>query len=202
MSPLGPPPQEHLRRRGLRLEYATIGWNVLEAFVTIGLGVAAGSFALVAFGLDSIIEVFASSVVVWHEWHPEAPVRRTRAALRLIALAFFALGLVLIAVAVARLVAGTVAGESPLGIAYLALTVVVMFTLARLKHATGVALGSRPLIAEAHVTYLDAVLAGGVLASLVLNGAFGWWWADPVAAIAVGVAAFSEGSEAWHGDVG
>jgi divalent metal cation (Fe/Co/Zn/Cd) transporter len=193
--------QARLRRRGIRLEYATIGWNVAEAAIAIGLGVAAGSIALVAFGLDSVIEVFASGVVVWHERHPDVPEERTRRALRLIGAAFFALGVFLVIAAAARLAAGATPDESPLGIAYLALTVVVMFALARLKHATGEALQSRPLLAEAHVSYLDSALAAGVLSSLVLFAAWEWWWADPLAAIAVAVFAFVEGREAWSGEV-
>ncbi len=189
-----------LRRRGLRLEYATIAWNVAEAVVTITLGVAAGSIALVAFGLDSIIEVFASGVVVWHELRPDVPRERTNHALRLIAIAFFTLAAFLAVAAIARLVAGTVPDESPLGIAYLALTVAVMFTLARLKSATGTALGSRPLQAEARVTYLDAALAGGILVALVLFAAFEWWWADPLAALVVAAFAVSEGRQAWRGE--
>ena len=200
-SPLTKTEQAHLRRRGIRLEYATIGWNVAEAAITIGLGVAAGSIALVAFGLDSIIEVFASGVVVWHERHPNVPLEKTRRALRLIGAAFFLLGIFLVIAAIARLIAGTTPDESPFGISYLALTVVVMFSLARLKHATGEALQSRPLLAEAHVTYLDSALAAGVLAALVVFALWGWWWADPLAAIVVAVFAFAEGREAWRGDV-
>jgi divalent metal cation (Fe/Co/Zn/Cd) transporter len=193
--------QARLRHRGIRLEYATIGWNVVESAITIGLGVAAGSIALVAFGLDSIIEVFASGVVVWHERHPNAPLRRTRQALRLIGAAFFLLGTFLVVAAIARLIAGTTPEESPIGIAYLALTVVVMFTLGRLKHVTGEALQSSPLLAESHVSYLDAALAAGVLSSLVLFAVWGWWWADPLAAIVVAVFAFVEGREAWSGEI-
>lgn len=191
---------EHLRRRGLRLEYATIIWNVLESGITIGLGIYAGSIALIAFGLDSIIEVFASGVVVWHEFHAGASGQRTRRALRLIAIAFFALAAFLAIAAVARLVGGAVPDESPLGIAYLAITVAVMYALARMKRATGDALGSRPLQAEARVTYLDAALAGGILLALVAFAAFGWWWADPLAALVVAGFAVLEGREAWESE--
>ena len=187
---------EDLRRRGLRLEYATIAWNVTEAFLTIALGIAAGSIALVAFGLDSIIEVFASSVVVWHERHPQG--HRTRRSLQLIGASFVVLAGFLAVGAIARLAAGAVPDESPFGIAYLALTVVVMFSLARAKGATGRALDSEPLMAEARVTYLDAALAAAVLASLVLFAAFEWWWVDAVAALVVAVAALSEGRESFR----
>jgi len=190
-----------LRRRGLRLEYATIAWNVIESGITIGLGIYADSIALVAFGLDSIIEVFASGVVVWHEIRIEDPGDRTTRALRLIGAAFFTLAAFLTIVAVARLVGGVVPDESPLGIAYLGLTVIVMLTLARLKQTTGDALESRPLQAEARVTYLDAALAAGILVALVLFALVGWWWADPIAALAVAAIAAHEGREAWEGEL-
>jgi divalent metal cation (Fe/Co/Zn/Cd) transporter len=102
--------------------------------------------------------------------------------------------------AVGRLLAGVVPDESPLGIAYLAVTVLVMYTLARLKNTTGRALGSRPLQAEARVTYLDAALAAGILTALVLFAALEWWWADPLAALIVAAVAASEGREAWRGE--
>lgn len=191
---------QRLRRRGLRLEYATIAWNVVEGFFTIGLGIFAGSIALVAFGLDSIIEVFASSVVVWHEQRSDSPPERTARALRLIAIAFFTLAAFLTVIAVIRLVGGAIPDESPIGIAYLTLTVIVMFTLARMKRSTGKALDSRPLLAEARVTYLDAALAGGIMIALVLFAAFEWWWADPLAALVVAGFAVSEGLEAWDGE--
>jgi divalent metal cation (Fe/Co/Zn/Cd) transporter len=191
---------DRLRQRGLRLEYATIAWNVAEAGITISLGIYAGSIALIAFGLDSIIEVFASGVVVWHEFHSGASRQRTRRALRLIAVAFFALAAFLSIAAVARLVGGAVPDESPLGIAYLAVTVIVMYALARTKRVTGEALGSRPLQAEARVTYLDAALAGGILLALVAFSTLEWWWADPLAALVVAGAAVLEGREAWEGE--
>ena len=199
MNPAGPPEEafEGLRTRGLRLVWATIVWNLFEVFVTIGLGVAAGSIALVAFGTDSMVEVFASLVVVWHsrDLLVMEESARTRRSLMLIAGAFVALGVLLTIGALLRLVAGAVPDESPLGIAYLAITALVMLALAVLKHRTGKQLGSEPLIAEARITYLDAVLALSVLMSLVLNAAFGWWWADPAAALGVAAIALREGWE-------
>lgn len=190
---------EALRRRGLRLEWATIAWNIAEVFITIGLGIAAGSIALVAFGTDSVIEVLASLVVVWHSKDlitmEEGP--RIRRSLRLISIAFMVLGTVLAIGATARLVAGSVPDESPIGVAYLAVTAVVMLTLAILKMRTGEEMGSEPLKAEAHITYLDAGLAVAVLAALVLNATLEWWWADPVAALIIAALAFGESREHW-----
>ena len=188
-----------LQRRALVLEYATIAWNVGEAVFTISLGVAAGSLALIGFGTDSIIEVFASSVVVWHVRpghavdHPE----RTRLALRLVAAAFFVLALVLAVVALRDLVTGRRAGESPFGIAYLAVTAVVMFGLAVAKRRTAERLGSAPLRSEASMTFLDGILSTLTLTGLALNAVAGWWWADPTAALIVAIAAANEGRENW-----
>jgi len=186
-----------LQRRALRLEYATIAWNVGEAVLTIGLGVAAGSLALIGFGTDSIIEVFASSVVIWHvrPGHAVDRTERTRLALRLVATAFFLLAIVLAAVALRDLVTGRRAGESPFGIAYLAVTAAVMFGLAVAKRRTAEGLDSAPLRSEASMTSLDGILSTLTLTGLALNAALGWWWADPTAALLVAVAAAGEGRE-------
>jgi divalent metal cation (Fe/Co/Zn/Cd) transporter len=188
--------RERLESRGLRLEYATIGWNALEMIISIGLGVAARSLALVAFGLDTMVELFASGVVVWHLRHPGRHSDIVTAkALRLVAGAFFVLALVVAVGAVGALVSGSAPEESPLGIGYLAVTVVVMLSLGMAKRRIGRALGSEPLTAEARMSVIDAALAFGVLLGLAANALFGWWWADPVAALLVAGAATREGIE-------
>lgn len=179
----------------MRLEWVTIGWNVAEVGVTIGLGVAAGSLALVAFGLDSVVEVFASLVVLWQLRGDTASLPRITLALRLVAGAFLVLGLFLIVTATVRLLAGVAVDESPVGVGYLAATVVVMLLLARAKGALGAELGNHPLAAEARMTLLDGLLAALIMLALVLNLVLGWWWADAVAAMAVGVLAVLEGWE-------
>lgn len=191
---------EALRKRGVRLVWVTFVWNIFEVFITIGLGVAAGSIALVAFGTDSMVEVFASLVVVWHsrDLLVMEETGRTARSLRLISVAFVVLGIVLVAGAALRVFSGTVPDESPLGVIYLGATAVVMLALAVLKQQTGAALQSDPLRAEATVTYLDAFLALSVLLSLVLNAALEWWWADPAAAFLIAVIAFREGWEHWE----
>lgn len=179
-------------RRAMRLEYATVAWNVLEVVVTIALGVAAGSLALIAFGLDSLVEIFASGVVLWHlRGNPGR--ERTQRALWLVALAFFALAAVLLAGVARDLVIGHRAGESPLGIVYLAVTAVVMFSLAIAKRRVSVDLANHPLSHEARVTFLDGMLATAILLALSANAVLGWWWADTFAAAVVGAAAISEG---------
>lgn len=187
-----------LERFGRRLQLATIAWNGFEVFVTIGLGVAAQSLALVAFGLDSLIEVFASLVVLWHLLPSEESRRefRDRRALRLVAIAFAVLAVYLVAASARSLVAGDQASSSPLGIAYLGVTAVVMFTLAALKKRVGTDLENEPFLAEASLTFLDGCLATSILIALALNATLGWWWTDPLAAILVGCFA---GREAWQG---
>lgn len=187
-------------RRALVLEYATVAWNVGEAVVTIALGSIAGSLALISFGTVSVIEVFASSVVVWHLKTPDDDdhAARTGLALRLIASGFALLSLALITAAINDLASGRRAGESPWGIAYLAVTALVMFGLARLKGTTATQLGSGPLASEATVTFLDGILSATTLVGLALNAYIGWWWADPVAGLLVAVAASNEARETWE----
>jgi len=182
-------------RRAVRLEWATIAWNVVEVGITISLGIAARSLALVAFGLDSVVEVFASLVVLWQLRGDRTSTSRVRLALRLVAAAFVALGLFLVVASGLRLLAGAEVDESPIGIAYLAATVVVMLLLARAKGSLGADLGNHPLAAEARMTLLDGFLAGLILTALLLNLLFGWWWADSLAAFFVGLLAFAEARE-------
>jgi len=190
-------PHEVFVVRGRKLQYATIFWNVMEVFVTIGLGIAAGSLALIAFGLDSLVEVFASVVVVWHLVDHDA-VGRSNRALRLVAAAFALLAVYLFVASTYTIWTGEVAGPSPFGIVYLGITAVVMFTLARLKRACARGMESAPLESEARLTFLDGCLALGILTALVLNTAFGLWWADPVAAAVVGLFCAREAVENWH----
>ncbi len=189
-----------LNRRALQLEYATIGWNAGEAVLTIGLGIAAGSLALIGFGSDSIIEMFASAVIVWHLRpgheidHPE----RTALALRLVSIAFAVLSVVLLTFSIRDLVTQRIPDESPWGIAYLAVTALVMFGLAWFKHRIAERLDSAPLRSEASMTFLDGILSTGTMLGLLLNAVLGWWWADPAAALVVGLVAANEARENWH----
>ena len=194
-----PSTQRHdaLLARGRQLELLTIGWNTMEVFVAIGLGVAAGSLALVAFGLDSLVEVFASVVVIRYigDHHAEG---RARRAMRLVAVAFAVLGTYLVAASLYDLAQGGAADSSPFGVAYLALTAGVMFGLAIAKRRLARAAHSGPLGAEADVTFLDGCLASGILVALVLNAAWGIAWADPVAALLVAVFCFREAVVNWR----
>jgi divalent metal cation (Fe/Co/Zn/Cd) transporter len=188
-----------LQRRGRRLEYATTIWNCTEAIVAIATGLAANSLALVAFGLDSCVEVFASVVVLWHLGGADekADPRRARRAIRLIAGAFAVLGLYLLAQAIRGFATRITPESSPVGTAFIGATVVVMFSLAWGKRRTGRALASRPLVADASMTFIDGCLASGVLVALLADRVMGWWWADPLAAAVVGLVALNEARENW-----
>ena len=168
-----------LLRRGLALEYATLAWNVAGVVVLAIAAVAARSVALAGFGLDSLIEIGASAVVVWEL--SGTGERRRRRALRLIGIAFGLLALYLAVQSTVVLVAGARPGTSGAGIAWTAVTAVVMFALAAGKARTGAALDNPVLRTEGRVTLVDGLLATAVLIGLVCNAALGWWWADPLA---------------------
>jgi divalent metal cation (Fe/Co/Zn/Cd) transporter len=176
--------REAVLRRGLRLEYATLGWNAVEIGFLIYAAVAARSVALTGFALDSMIEIFASLVVVW-QLKGTGEAHRERRAVRLIGLAFFGLAIYIAAQIAATLALGIRPDSSPLGIAWLAATCLVMLGLAAGKARTGAELGNPVLSAEAKVTLIDASLAAGILAGLLLNALAGWWWADIAAGIIV-----------------
>jgi divalent metal cation (Fe/Co/Zn/Cd) transporter len=177
-----------------------VAWNVGEAFLTIGLGAVAGSLALIAFGTSSMVEVFASLVVIWH-LRPAADAdqgARTTRALRLVATAFLLLAIALGASAIRDLTSGRQAGESWWGVAYLAVTALVMFGLSIAKRKVARRLGSGPLEAEATMTFLDGILSVSTLTGLALNAAFGLWWADPAVALIVALFALNEARENWE----
>lgn len=183
-----------LLRRGIRLELATLGWNVVGVFVVFTAAVQAGSVALAGFGLDTLIEIGASTVVIW-QLHDSANKRREQLALRLIGLAFIGLAIYVTVQAAFTLIDADRPQHSPLGIGWTAATCAAMLALAAAKGATGRALGNRTLQTESRVTLIDAYLAGAVLLGLVLNAALGWWWADPLAGLVVVYYALREATE-------
>jgi divalent metal cation (Fe/Co/Zn/Cd) transporter len=168
-----------LLRRGFALEYATLGWNVIGVVILAATATAARSVALAGFGLDSLIEIGASAVVVW-ELSGTGQARQRRA-LNLIAYAFIALALYLLIQSTWVLASGHRAAHSPAGIAWTAITALVMFALAYGKARTGADLGNPVLRTEGRVTLIDGILAAAVLTGLALNAAADWWWADPLA---------------------
>lgn len=179
-----------LQRRGLVLEAVTLGWNVVGLGVLVFAALSAGSVALGGFGLDSLIEIGASTVVIWQLRGIEE--ERERAALRLIAWAFFALATYLAVQSAYVLASGSKPDTSPVGIAWIAATVAVMLGLAFGKAQTGAALANKVLSSEARVTLIDAYLAAAVLVGLVLRATFGWWWADPLAGLVIVFYGFRE----------
>jgi divalent metal cation (Fe/Co/Zn/Cd) transporter len=190
------PLRARLLKRGLRLEYATLAWNVVGVVLVLWAAVAARSVALAGFGLDSLIEIIASLVVVWQLTGVDA--NRERRALRLIGAAFFALAIYVLGQSMYVLQVELRPSPSPGGIAWLALTVVAMLALAYGKRVTGDELANRILSTEARVTLIDAILAFAVLVGLVLNAMVGWWWADPIAGLVIVYYGFREGLHAWN----
>jgi len=183
--------------QGRRLEYLTIGWNSLEAIISIGAGLVAGSIALVAFGIDSIIEVSSGLVLLWRLVSGE---HREELALKLVGLSFIALAGYVAFDAAKSLILREAPDVSYVGIAIAALSLVVMPLLARAKRSVAGRLNSRALVADSRQTDICAYLSAILLAGLGLNAVIGWWWADPVAAIAMVPIIAKEGIEALRGD--
>jgi divalent metal cation (Fe/Co/Zn/Cd) transporter len=173
------PPDATLLRRGRQLEALTLGWNVVGVAVLAYAAIIARSVALAGFGLDSVIEIGASTVVLWEL--ADVATSRQHRALQMIGSAFVALALYLGAQSTFVLVVGFRPHHSGLGIVWTALTAAAMFALASGKATIGSALDNPVLKAEGRVTMIDGILATAVLAGLVLNTFLGWWWADPVA---------------------
>jgi divalent metal cation (Fe/Co/Zn/Cd) transporter len=171
--------RQALIRRGFALEWATLGWNVAGIAVLAVAAVTARSVALAGFGLDSLIEIGASTVVIWELSGTGED--RQRRGLRLIGYAFAALAGYLLIQSTVVLVTGYHPRHSVLGIIWTAITAAAMFALATGKARTGTALDNPVLRTEGRVTAIDGILACAVLLGLILNAAAGWWWADPAA---------------------
>jgi len=168
-----------LLRRGFALEYVTLAWNVAGIVVLAVAAISARSVALAGFGLDSLIEIGASTVVIWELSGTGA--ERQRRGLRLIGYAFAALAAYLLAQSTVVLVTGYHPRHSALGIIWTSVTAAAMFALASGKARTGRALDNPVLRTEGRVTMIDGILATAVLAGLAMNAGLGWWWADPAA---------------------
>ena len=190
-------------RRGKLLEYFTVGYNCLEGIIAIAAGLVAGSIALVGFGFDSAIEVISGCALLWRLYGDADESRRERIeqrALRIVGISFFLLAAYVTFDAVKSLVRREAPEESVVGIALAAVSVVVMPLLVRAKRRVARSIGSAALHADATqtqiCTYLSAILLGG----LVLNAAFGWWWADPLAALVMVPIIVKEGWEGVRGE--
>jgi divalent metal cation (Fe/Co/Zn/Cd) transporter len=194
--------RDALVRRGRLLEYLTVGWNSLEGLIAVGAGLAAGSVALVGFGFDSVIEVTSGAALLWR-LHMDAPERRDRAeqtALRLVGWSFMLLAAYVALDAVKSIVRREPPEASYVGIALAALSIVVMPALARAKRKVAAGIDSRALAADSRQTDICAYLSAILLGGLLLNALFGWWWADPAAALVMVPIIAREGVQALRGE--
>ena len=186
---------------GKKLEYFTIAWNSLEAFIAIGSGILAGSVALVSFGFDSVIEVSSGVALLWRLNVDDSSRREyaEKLSLRLVGASFLALAAYVTYDSITSLLLQEAPDESRTGIALAALSLIVMPLLARAKRKVATTIGSSALTADARqtqlCTYLSAILLGG----LALNAVWGLWWADPVAALAMLPIIVKEGVDALRG---
>ena len=190
----------HLHRRAQLLAAVAVSYNVVEAVVAITAGLAAGSVALVSFGLDSVVEVSSGLIILWQFRH-RVPETRERQALRLMAVSFFVLAAYVGFESVRALVGGSDPDPSGLGIGLAAASLLVMPFLSWAQRRTGRALGSNAVVADSTQTQLCAYLSAVLLGGLVLNATLGWGWADPVAGLVIAAVAVREGRQAWRGEV-
>jgi len=188
---------EQLLRRGVWLEVATLAWNVVGVPILAWTAVRADSVALAGFGFDSLLEIGASTLVLWQLRESVPGLARQKTALRGLGMAFWALALYVLVVSLRSLWLGVRPATSFGGLVWLALTFGVMWLLARGKARTGALLGNIVLQTEARVTLVDAMLALCLLVGLGLNALCGWWWADPVASLVLAFYALREGRHAF-----
>lgn len=196
-----------LLARAVRLEYLTVGWNIVEGLIAVGAGLAAGSIALIGFGVDSFVETISGSILLWRlraeagGHADEASIEHVeRRAERLVAASFAVLAAYVAFEAVRTLADQERPAASPVGIVLTAVSIGVMLWLARAKRETGEGLGSRALIADSKQTYACWYLSVTTLAGLALNAVSGLWWADPVAALVIAAFLVREAREAWTGE--
>jgi divalent metal cation (Fe/Co/Zn/Cd) transporter len=188
-------------RRGLRLEYFTLTWNLIEAVLGMAAGIAAGSVALVGFALDSLVESSSAGILIWRLRAEDRGGRTAedveRKAIRLVADAFFALAAYVGVRSLIDLIAGSRPEESPVGIGLAIVSLIVMPVLAWRKNRVARELDSRALQADSTQTSICTYLSAFLLIGLVTNSLFGWWWADPAAGLAIAAFAAKEGRELW-----
>jgi divalent metal cation (Fe/Co/Zn/Cd) transporter len=190
-----------LERRARLLAWGGNAWHVIEFGIALGAGIAAGSVALVAFGLDSLIEALAGFVIVWlFTGGRGSSAAAERRAQQLIAVSYFVLAAYIGVESVRDLVGNHHSSTSWVGIGLAAFTAPTMPLLARAKRRIGHKLGSSATVSEAQQNQICAYLSIALLVGLLLNGLAGWWWADPAAALVIGVVAVREGLESWRGE--
>lgn len=195
-----------LLRHALRLEYLTVGWNLVEGVIAIAAALASGSVALLGFGIDSFVESTSGTVLIWRlrsergAADHDAIERIEQSARKLVALSLFLLAAYIAFRAVTALLTGERPDASPVGMALAGVSLAVMWFLARAKRRAATVLGSRAMEADAFQTTACWWLSLIVLGGIGLNALFGWWWADPLAALGMTAFVVREGREAWMGD--
>ena len=191
-----------LVRRAKALSLLSIGWMTVEAGVAIAAALAAGSVALLGFGLDSLIELASASTILWlYTGSRDGSAVAERRAQKLVALSFAALALYLAFDAITALVGNSRPDVSWPGAAVSAGAIVVMPMLARAKGRVAGQLGSAATAGDSAQSWLCATIAAGTLLSILVNDAFGWWWLDPIVGFGIAALAVREGREAWAGEV-
>ena len=188
-----------LGRRAQLLAGASVTYNVVEAVIAVTAGIAAGSVALVGFGLDSVVEVSSGVIILWQFRH-RLPESRERQALRLMAFSFFGLAAYVTFESVRALFFGGAPNPSPVGIGLAIASLIIMPFLSWAQRRTGRALGSHAVVADSTQTLLCTYLSAVLLVGLVLNATVGWGWADPLAGLVIAGVAVREGVEAWRGE--
>jgi divalent metal cation (Fe/Co/Zn/Cd) transporter len=195
-------------QKGLLAEYFTVGWNVVEGIIAIAAGVIAGSIALVGFGLDSYIEVASGLVLIWrlrkHGFSNEEDEETAeKKAIFFVGMTFFLLASYVIYESGKKLLLHEQPEESLIGIVLATVSLIVMPFLAVWKRKIAEEINSRALRADALETLACSYLSFTLLLGLGGNALFGWWWADPVAALAMVYFLVKEGTEAvqegWEG---
>ena len=193
---------DKLYKKGLRLEYFTVGYNIIEAIASIAFGSVANSIALVGFGLDSIVESLSGSVLIWrllqHKRISEAEEEKIeKKATKFVALTFFALGLYVLFQSAKKLILKEIPEQSLPGIIIAMISIVVMPILALRKYQTGKQINSKALVADSKETWACALLSLALLLGLGLNYLTGFWQADPITGIIIVLFLFKEGMEGW-----
>lgn len=188
-----------LGKRAKMLAGFSVAYNVIEAVIAITAGLAAGSVALIGFGLDSVVEVSSGLIILWQFSH-RIPESRERQALRLLAFSFFALAAYVGFESLRSLLTGADPDSSTVGIVLAAVSLVIMPFISYAQRRTGRALGSNAVYADGTQTLLCTYLSAVLLTGLLLNATLGWSWADPVAGLIIAVVAAREGIEAWRGE--
>lgn len=199
-APLAPARIRVLRRRVRLIVAVTITWNVIEGIIALAAGAVASSSALIAFGLDSVVEVLSATAIAWQFAGGRSHADREHVALRVVAFSFFALASVVAIDSVRALSGNSEAEHSTVGIALAAVSLAVMPGLSWLERRTGREIGSASVVADSKQTLICAALSAVLLAGLVLNSVYGWSWADPLAALVIAAVAVREGLKALDGD--